>query len=212
MPAHDPDSNPELTHSADSPAELENSLETELRNARHDLCNPISEILGFSDLLLEEVGHLAVFCPEESISARNLFATGTIASLISPALLEVKQNAARLLELVNESLISRRLRSEPGVLAQAQAEIDRLCLEIQSTCSGLLAHSSVQGQAGMQTGFRRLIHAAERLPGMAGRLFASILRLLDLGSPEPKNQSSGVTRPIAPPRANEVAIRSVRPL
>src|SRR6185503_5126225 len=119
-----------------------------LSELRHDLRNPLSEIVGFAELLIEEARE------------RQL-------RTLMPGLDTIRQSANRILADLNHALNPDTLRLSPEVLKSLNETVRRLSEDILGTSQNLSDQCDELGQATLGEDFLRISGSARRLREMA---------------------------------------------
>jgi class 3 adenylate cyclase len=120
----------------------------QLSQLRHDLRNPLSEIVGFAELLIEEARE------------RQL-------RTLMPGLDTIRQSANRILADLNHALNPDTLRLSPDVLKGLKETVRRLSEEILGTSQNLSDQCDELGQATLGEDLLRISGSARRLREMA---------------------------------------------
>jgi DNA-binding response OmpR family regulator len=115
---------------------------------RHDLRNPLSEIVGFAELLIEEARE------------RQL-------RTLMPGLDVIRQSANRILADLNHALNPDTLRLSPEVLKTLHETVRRLSEDILGTSQNLSDQCDELGQAALGEDLLRISGSARRLREMA---------------------------------------------
>jgi adenylate cyclase len=111
---------------------------------RHDLRSPLSEIIGFAELLLEEARE---DCPQNLLEGLE----------------EIRQSAQRILGDVSHSLHPDTLRSSPAVLNSLKQTIQQLADGILRKSQELSDHCDQVGQSAIGDDLLRISGSARRL-------------------------------------------------
>lgn len=120
----------------------------EVDELRHDLRNPLSEILGFTELLLEET------------RARRLAA-------LTDGLENIRQAANRILADVNHVLHPDTLRLKPDLLKTVAQSSERLSAQIVAATRELAAHAHPDAPESLAEDLRQIAGSAARLNEIA---------------------------------------------
>lgn len=137
-------------------ADLRISLSRDrLSAARHDLRNPLSEIIGFAEVLIEE--------------AREQKASGLLEGLES-----IRQSAHRILADVNHALNPETLGLAPGALRSLENTIGELAGKILDRSQDLSDQCDELGHTSMGDDLLRISGSARRLGEMAASALASL--------------------------------------
>ena len=119
-----------------------------LSTVRHDLRNPLGEIVGFAEVLIEE-------SQEQQLTE------------LLPGLQTVRQSANRILADVNHALNPDTLRLSPQVLAELQHTIQRLCDQIIAASRQLSDECDALGHPTFGEDLLRIMGSARRMREVA---------------------------------------------
>ena len=150
--------------------------------ARHDLRNPLSDILGFTEIL-----------SEDSTAAGHLELTAQFAKIL--------QSATELLKRVNQTLDVEVIALDPVKLGELQQRIFSETHAITSVTDAIRAGDSAESEGTFSEDLERIAGAAIRLRELGPVLLAG----LEDGTGAVESEPSGVTVS-APPPASVAAI------
>ena len=142
------------------PAALSTIWRRQLSELRHDLRNPLSEILGFAEMLLEEAR-------EKKLD-----------SLI-PGLETIRHSANRILADVNHALNPDTLRLSPEVLKSLKETIQQLAQQILAASENLSDQCDELAQASFADDILRISTSARKLRDFGP---AALEKLIGLGT------------------------------
>lgn len=146
--------------------------------ARHDLRNPLSDILGFTEIL-----------SEDSTAAGRLELTAQFAKIL--------QSATELLKRVNQTLDVEVIALDPVKLGELQQRIFSETHAITSVTDEIRAGGSAESEGTFSEDLERIAGAAIRLRELGPVLLAG----LEDGTGAVELEPSGVTVSAPPPRA-----------
>ena len=155
--------------------------------ARHDLRNPLSDILGFTEIL-----------SEDSTAAGHLELTAQFAKIL--------QSATELLKRVNQTLDVEVIALDPVKLGELQQRIFSETHAITSVTDAIRAGDSTESEGTFSEDLERIAGAAIRLRELGPVLLAG----LEDGTGAIESESSGVTVSAPPPAS--VAVIPVFPV
>ena len=150
--------------------------------ARHDLRNPLSDILGFTEIL-----------SEDSMAAGHLELTAQFSKIL--------QSATELLKRVNQTLDVEVIALDPVKLGELQQRIFSETHAITSVTDEIRAGDSTESEGTFSEDLERIAGAAIRLRELGPVLLAG----LEDGTGAVESEPSGVTVS-APPPASVAAI------
>jgi adenylate cyclase len=151
---------------------LEDSeLSSRWSKARHDLRNPLSDILGFSELLLEEA-----------------VASG-IADCVGE-LQAIHKAATETLEIINRGLDNQNLNLKKHTHEALTAEISHFCKAVSATVAKLLQRCPGDAHALTREDLRRIGAAANKLCELAPDRLGSLTDSNGSGTKRSKTQAS----------------------
>jgi phosphoserine phosphatase RsbU/P len=127
-----------------------------LNRIRHDLRNPLGEILGFSEILDEEA-------VEHGLEA------------MSPGFRALHQTAARIFAEVNHCLSPDNIRQTRGSFDELDRTVQALSAEIVLTSEGLSEQCAGPENISVRDDLRRIGEAARRLREIAPALLSGLL-------------------------------------
>ncbi|MEN9573441.1 MAG: hypothetical protein RL514_1296 [Verrucomicrobiota bacterium] len=127
--------------------------------ARHDMRNPLGEILGFADILAEEAGELGYLA-------------------ISPDLAALRQNAAAILKQLNQTLTVEHLAANPGAADELGQALQRFSQEAAEAATALHARcTQLEGQPFLDD-LTRIRKSANELGEHAPKLLAAMFEVV----------------------------------
>lgn len=175
-----------------------------IRAAKHDLRNPLGEILGFAEMLLEDI---------EDQGGRKL----------QPGLQRIRQESNALLKRINESLDLEALQLDPALPSRLGSLIGDYCGSVIQQANTLVGHCETEPGTPFLDDLRRIADAAGYMRARAPMLLEDVyesggeysVQVLSRGCDEPDSGLVGDTvflrRPAAaksadsPPLAPRVA-------
>lgn len=127
-----------------------------LSQLRHDLRNPLSEIVGFAEILIEEARE------------RQL-------QTLMPGLCVIRQSANRILADVSHALNPDTLRLSPEVLESLSKTVQQLSEDMLSTSQNLSDQCDELGQVSLEDDLLRISGSARRLRELAPAALESLI-------------------------------------